>query len=601
MKKLIFFFSLALSLFGDCNNLDIAQYVIYKNHTYGISKDLLTYDESLALAEKHEGYLSIPNTQEENDFLIKNGWSGFIGVLDSTNLPNYCMNGINCIASDSRFSTYEGNLIWKNWAINEPNNIVYTQDMDNNINPLGENWVVLKTSGEWESVGNHYFTTPYKAKAIIEINKELECVADGAVEDDVIPDSGYWCSDEDNLKECSCEGFVENGKCFEWEYADKVTSYSNNLTPTDNNCSNYGVGCSSTAFGWGVPSSYPVANLLASHSPLMVYQNGSYRGQIKSWSEVTQVHNQCDGYGIRTNSMSAGCFNGKCNRGTGFSFCYKTSCDKVAFRTNSGVGCENGCTGYYCKNTANISCDSGFSKVTVDGKATCQKMECPNGFNEFGNNTLCRRSKEKVWTCSLGNYQCVDFGKESNIETPDTTQGENDKSADGTIDENGSCSGSFYIFNGKDTRCREKDKFFGLTGGGCCDKDKVFLGLVECKPEEKNWAEDAKSGKTHLVGSYCAKKIVVLGCILTKQTHCKFNSKLARIIHEQGRPQINLSWGDAKSPECRGFTPEEFQRLDFSKIDLSEYVADIQAKVSNFANLGQFVSDKVNNFYQEQK
>lgn len=29
---------------------------------------------------------------------------------------------------------------------------------------------------------------------------------------------------------------------------------------------------------------------------------------------------------------------------------------------------------------------------------------------------------------------------------------------------------------------------------------------------------------------------------------------------------------------CRGFTPEEFQALDFSRIELSEYYADIEAR-----------------------
>ena len=32
---------------------------------------------------------------------------------------------------------------------------------------------------------------------------------------------------------------------------------------------------------------------------------------------------------------------------------------------------------------------------------------------------------------------------------------------------------------------------------------------------------------------------------------------------------------------CRGFTPEEFQALDFSKIDLSEYYADIEARAQS--------------------
>lgn len=56
---------------------------------------------------------------------------------------------------------------------------------------------------------------------------------------------------------------------------------------------------------------------------------------------------------------------------------------------------------------------------------------------------------------------------------------------------------------------------------------------------------------------------------------------MARIIHEQGRPQLHAfqpdgAWGTPAQPNCRGFSPDEFQALDFSKIDLSEYFDDVQ-------------------------
>jgi conjugal transfer mating pair stabilization protein TraN len=41
------------------------------------------------------------------------------------------------------------------------------------------------------------------------------------------------------------------------------------------------------------------------------------------------------------------------------------------------------------------------------------------------------------------------------------------------------------------------------------------------------------------------------------------------------------SWGGPESPNCRGFTPEEFQMLDFSRIDLSEWYGDIETKAQD--------------------
>ena len=40
-----------------------------------------------------------------------------------------------------------------------------------------------------------------------------------------------------------------------------------------------------------------------------------------------------------------------------------------------------------------------------------------------------------------------------------------------------------------------------------------------------------------------------------------------------------IPWGSAKEPNCRGFTPEEIEALDFSAMDLSEWIATIIPKV----------------------
>jgi conjugal transfer mating pair stabilization protein TraN len=71
--------------------------------------------------------------------------------------------------------------------------------------------------------------------------------------------------------------------------------------------------------------------------------------------------------------------------------------------------------------------------------------------------------------------------------------------------------------------------------------------------------------------------------MVEKQTSCCFQSQLARIMHEQGRPQLqsfSSGWGTAQNPICRGFTPEEFQALNFSIMDLSEWEASLSANMT---------------------
>ena len=107
-----------------------------------------------------------------------------------------------------------------------------------------------------------------------------------------------------------------------------------------------------------------------------------------------------------------------------------------------------------------------------------------------------------------------------------------------------------------------------LFGSGCDEKDLQTGSQVAGKD-------------CHYVGDYCELKWPLAGCVQKAKSYCCFNSKMARIIHEQGRPQLqafqpNGAWGVPELPNCRGFTPEEFQGLDFSRIDLSEYFADLQ-------------------------
>jgi hypothetical protein len=39
------------------------------------------------------------------------------------------------------------------------------------------------------------------------------------------------------------------------------------------------------------------------------------------------------------------------------------------------------------------------------------------------------------------------------------------------------------------------------------------------------------------------------------------------------------SWGSGESPDCSGFTTAEFEQLDFSRIDMSEFIQEIASSV----------------------
>lgn len=131
------------------------------------------------------------------------------------------------------------------------------------------------------------------------------------------------------------------------------------------------------------------------------------------------------------------------------------------------------------------------------------------------------------------------------------------------------------VFKGKDLKCSRAITNFK----DCCVKKGwgVDISLASCSGEEKDLAEQRKADKCIRVGTYCAEK--VLGkCVRKKTSYCCIGSKLARIIHEQGRAQLGLAFGSGKRPQCQGLTLDQLTKIDFSKIDLSELFKDMAAK-----------------------
>lgn len=104
--------------------------------------------------------------------------------------------------------------------------------------------------------------------------------------------------------------------------------------------------------------------------------------------------------------------------------------------------------------------------------------------------------------------------------------------------------------------------------------------VLTCAPSDHITALRKGQNLCHHVGSYCHTKFLG-ACLEMRESHCCYNSRLAKIIQEQGRMQINKSWGSPEAPVCKGFTIAEMESLDFSKMDLSEFIKEIQAKAIN--------------------
>jgi len=279
-----------------------------------------------------------------------------------------------------------------------------------------------------------------------------------------------------------------------------------------------------------------------------------------------------------------------------------------------------------CEMAPQCTSPSTYSS-TLDMCETDATHDCPTGYDYSGTSRTCEANPicqqgtydpqqnqcyEGDNTCPLGSeYACYDVNgtrqcspnsceqfSPGDIVDEDTPQGADDKKDDGQVDEYGNCLGTLYIFNGHDMRCRKA----GLETGwmNCCSQDETWFGLGECDGEEEQLVTQRKKGLCHYVDTYCSKSLPLIGCVQHKKTYCCFNSKLGRIIQEQGRPQLKSfgptgDWGSGKHPNCRGFTTDEFQMLDFDRMDLSEWYGDIVTATQQ--KIGNTLQNKIQNFY----
>jgi conjugal transfer mating pair stabilization protein TraN len=156
------------------------------------------------------------------------------------------------------------------------------------------------------------------------------------------------------------------------------------------------------------------------------------------------------------------------------------------------------------------------------------------------------------------------------------------------------------LFNGEKAGCHKP--VFGIVN--CCAGKQFplappFLATFMCSAEEKLLDEKDRKGLCHYVGTYCSDKVLGV-CTSKRKSYCCFESKLSRILQEQGRAQIGKSWGKAKNPDCKGFLIEEFQKLDLSKMDFTEVYSEFidAAKVPDEVQTSIEIQDKIDEYYK---
>jgi len=101
--------------------------------------------------------------------------------------------------------------------------------------------------------------------------------------------------------------------------------------------------------------------------------------------------------------------------------------------------------------------------------------------------------------------------------------------------------------------------------------DLLINIIWECEEKEFELGAKKETRQCHFVGSYCASKVMG-SCVEKREAYCCFGSVVARIIQESARDQLGLGWGEAEAPTCEGITPNQMAQMDWTKVDLSEWI-----------------------------
>src|SRR3990170_5685902 len=236
-------------------------------------------------------------------------------------------------------------------------------------------------------------------------------------------------------------------------------------------------------------------------------------------------------------------------------------------------------TTYECKADSDNNCKQLTAEGCSPASVTCRAMwggicavqdmvyDCPD-----------KKCDAKGVVCSDGTGFCLTGNCMSQERSKDNDMYRTLAALSAAADASKDYANNLTIFKGGSSECSKNATGFK----NCCGRHSEGWGegiLAECTEEEKNLALKKDAGLAVAIGEYCHNKVLGV-CTSYHETYCVFGSKLGRIIRVAANSQFGLGFGDPKNANCRGLTPEEFQRIDFSKIDFSEFYQDIKNKQS---------------------
>ena len=100
--------------------------------------------------------------------------------------------------------------------------------------------------------------------------------------------------------------------------------------------------------------------------------------------------------------------------------------------------------------------------------------------------------------------------------------------------------------------------------------------IWSCDPSEFELNVKKEMKQCHFLGDYCSASFLGI-CYERRDSYCCYKSPLSRIIHEQLSSVFALPFPPPSfAPTCAGYTPAQLATVDWSMVDLSEWIADLK-------------------------
>jgi conjugal transfer mating pair stabilization protein TraN len=107
---------------------------------------------------------------------------------------------------------------------------------------------------------------------------------------------------------------------------------------------------------------------------------------------------------------------------------------------------------------------------------------------------------------------------------------------------------------------------------------QIVVKMVwQCEKPEYELAAKKELKSCHYLGSYCKTRNEMSVCLEHRESYCCFASPLARIIQEQVRPQLGMTFGTPQNQDCSGIPIDKLETVDWDRVNLDEWIGILQS------------------------